>query len=141
MFVSSYNTYLSASHMETNKRGNRAEDFTLKKESKQSTTAFEKLATKQKLPISYISAFKVLRNQQKLHEQVQQQTQKSKFEKVTVLKNAQTAYKENTVMFSYIKRPRVPLTGVQSKLPSNFSTKLKALNTYIENDNYYKVTA
>jgi len=141
MFVSSYNTYLSASHVETNKRQNRAEDFTLKKESKQSTTAFEKVAAEQKLPVSYISAFKVLRNQQKLHEQVQQQTQKSKFTKVNVLQNAQSAYKENSVIFSFIKKPKVPLSGVQTKLPTNFSTKLKALNTYIENDNYYKVTA
>lgn len=140
MFVSSYNTYLSASHVETNKRQNRSEDFALKKENKQSTTAFEKGAAEQKLPVSYISAFKVLRNQQKLHEQTQQ-TQKSKFAKVSLLKNAQSAYKENSVMFSFIKKPKVPLSGVQTKLPTNFSTKLKALNTYIENDNYYKVTA
>ncbi len=140
VFVSSYNTYLSASHVETNKRQNRSEDFTLKKESKQSTTAFEKVTAEQKLPVSYISAFKVLRNQQKLHEQTQQ-TQKSKFAKVNLLKNAQSAYKENSVMFSFIKKPKVPLSGVHTKLPTNFSTTLKALNTYIENDNYYKVTA
>ncbi len=140
MFVSSYNTYLGASHVETNKRQNRSEAFALKKEAKPAVTLPQTVA-QQKLPVSYISAFKVLRNQQKLHEQTQQQTQNSKFTKVNVLKNAQSAYAENSVMFSFIKKPKVPLGEIHTKLPSNFSKKLSALNTYIENDNYYKVTA
>lgn len=140
MFVSSYNTYLSTSHIETNKKENRKEGFELKKESKAPNNTFAQNATDKKLPVSYISALKVLRNQQKLHEQTQQ-PQKSKFTKVSLLNNAQSAYKESAVMFSFIRKPKVPLGQPESKLPTNFSTKLKALNTYIENDNYYKVTA
>ena len=140
MFVSSYNTYLTTSHIETNKRENRKEGFELKKESKPTNPAFFRNVEEKRLPVSYISTLKVLRNQQKLQEQTQQ-PQKSKFAKVSLLNNAKNAYHENEVTFSFIRKPKVTLGQPQNKLPTNFSTKLKALNTYIENDNYYKITA
>ncbi len=139
MFVSSYNTYLSASHVETNRSQKKEGSFSLKKEKTAPTDLPAKFA-EVKLPVSYISQFKVLRNQQKLQEQTQQ-SQKTKFTKVTTLKNAQVAYSENSTMFPRLRKPKVPLGHVQSSFVSNASIKQNALNTYIANDNYYKVTA
>ena len=140
MFVSSYNTYLSASHIETNRSQKKEGGFSLKKEKTAPTDLPAKFA-EVKLPVSYISEFKVLRNQQKLQEQTQQ-SQKTKFTKVTTLKNAQIAYGENSTIFSLLKKPKVPLGRMQSSyIMSNASMKQNALNTYIANDNYYKVTA
>ncbi len=139
MFVSSYNTYINASHIEHNKSQKKEGIFSLKKE-KTAPTDLPATFAEVKLPVSYISHFKVLRNQQKLQKQTQQ-SQKTKFTKVTTLKNAQVAYSENSTMFSLLKKPKVPLARIQSNTGSNASLKQNALNTYIANDNYYKVTA
>ena len=139
MFVSSYNTYINTSHIGHNKSQKKEGIFSLKKE-KTAPSDLDAKFTEVKLPVSYISHFKVLRNQQKLQKQTQQ-SQKTKFTKVTTLKNAQVAYSENSIMFPRLRKPKVPLGHIQSSFVSNASIKQNALNTYIANDNYYKVTA
>ena len=139
MFVSSYNTYINTYRTETNKHQNKEGSFSLKK-GKTVLTDLPAKYEEVRLPFNYISHLKVLRNQQKLQEQTQQ-SQKTKFAKVTTLKNAQVAYSENSTMFALLKKPKVPLGRIHSSLPSNAGIKQNALNTYIANDNYYKVTA
>ena len=139
MFVSSYNTYINPSHIESKKAQNREGKFSFKKEETTSTDLPEKFA-EAKLPISYISDLKVLRNQQRLQEQTQQ-PQKTKFTKVATLQNAQVAYSENSTMFSLLRKPKVPLGAMHHNPVSSRGIQQNALNTYIANDNYYKVTA
>jgi hypothetical protein len=140
MFVSSYNTYILPTQTDT------------KKSTKESTAAFStnpKLTVKPetptqttfaKLPVNFISDYKVLNNQQKLHDQTQQFSQ-NKFVKINTLQSAQVAYKDNSTMFSFIQKPKVALTKTDVKLPDSSNIKMKMVNTYIENDNYYKITA
>jgi hypothetical protein len=140
MFVSSYNTYILPRQTDT------------KKSTKESTTAFStnpKLAVKPeiadqgtfaKLPINFISDYKVLNNQQKLQHQTQQFSQ-NKFVKINTLKSAQVAYKDNASIYSFIQKPKIALAKPHVKLPDSSNVKMKMVNTYIENDNYYKITA
>jgi hypothetical protein len=139
MFVSSYNTYLSTASTQTKRPQKKSEDFTLSKD-KTTEAPLKKSETPTKLPLNYVSQFKVLSNQQKLQKQMQS-SQKSKFTKVNIFKNAQSAYSDNATMFPLIKKPKVALGNIQYKLPTTTATKLNAVNTYIANDNYYKVTA
>ncbi|WP_297442510.1 hypothetical protein [Sulfurimonas sp.] len=140
MFVSSYNTYILPTPSET------------KKSTKESATAFStkaaltakeqtpNQATSTKLPINFISDYKVLKNQQKLQEQTQQFTQ-NKFVKINTLQSAQVAYKDNSSLYSFIQKPKAVFIKSDTKLPDASNIKMKMVNTYIENDNYYKITA
>ena len=139
MFVSSYNTYLSTASTQTKRPQKKSEDFTLSKD-KTTEVPLKKSETPTKLPLNYVSQFKVLSNQQKLQDQTDS-SQKSKFTKVSLLKNAQSAYQDNSTQFTFIKKPKVALERVQTKQTPQAGTKLNAVNTYIANDNYYKVTA
>ena len=140
VFVSSYNTYIVPSPTDTKKTPK--ESKTLFTPNTQQTSASE-LAGKEnlvKLPVNFISDYKVLNNQQKLHQQTQQFAQK-KFIKINTLQTAQIAYKANESLFSLIQKPKVALAKPDTKLPDSPSLKIKVINTYIENDNYYKITA
>ena len=139
MFVSLYNTYLSTASTQTKRPQKKSEDFTLSKD-KTTEAPLKKSETPTKLPLNYVSQFKVLSNQQKLQDQTDS-SQKSKFTKVSLLKNAQSAYQDNSTQFTFIKKPKVALERVQTKQTPQAGTKLNAVNTYIANDNYYKVTA
>lgn len=139
MFISSYNTYLSNTTTHTKKTQSEQKEFRFKKEASPVSTSHTD--TKQpKLPVSYISRFKVLQNQQKLHEQVQA-GKKSKFTKVALFKNAQSAYSENSAMFPLFKKPKISLGEKPTTLPKVNVSKQNAVNTYIANENYYRVTA
>ncbi len=73
------------------------------------------------------------------------------YEKIKTLQNAQTAYKETTQPFSSMRKPKAPqqnsFSTLSLTLPKEAKTaqeqllKIKMVNTYIQNDNYYKVTA
>ncbi|QOP45166.1 hypothetical protein [Sulfurimonas paralvinellae] len=83
--------------------------------------------------------------------QQEQNPNLQELEKVQKRQKAKTAYKESVTPFSYMKKPKVPLQnsyfGLHSKFPKETQVvqhtflKEKMLNTYIENDNYYRVTA
>jgi len=73
------------------------------------------------------------------------------YEKIKKFQNAQTAYKETTQPFSSMRKPKAPqqnsFSTLNLTLPQEAKNaqesllKTKMVNTYIENDNYYKVTA
>ena len=139
MFVSSYNTYLSTAATETKRPQKKSTDFTLEQD-KSTKTPLQKSELDSKLPLNYVSQFKVLNNQQKLKENTPQ-AQKSKFTKVNLLKTAKNAYADNATMFPLVRETKIAIGSPSSKLPATSGTKLNAVNTYIVNDNYYKVTA
>jgi len=102
------------------------------------------------LPINYISDYKVLSNQQKLLYDNKNTQKTLKFFKVKALKNAHTAYSDNSKLFSFMIEPKQTLTQtsqVNRKLPSEFQKiqekllRTAMVNTYQANENYYKITS
>ncbi len=151
MFVSSFNTYINADSM--------AKAHTNKvKESKSTPALFEtkllsktvkNLDTSPKFPITYISNYKALNNQQKLRENPQS-SEKNKFLKLEAQVEAKNAYSDNSKIFSLILAPRATLDQtpkIDKKLPQDIrdikekNLRHTMVNTYISNENYYKITA
>lgn len=150
MFVSSYNTYISTNN------SNRSENY--KSKEVKSDTAFSselskftllKPYTQTDLPIDYVSNYKSFSNQQKLYEQMQN-FNSQELKKLTTFSNAKVAYEENTKMFPIIKKPAFTLSQtpkIDEKLPLDVqeakekTLRHTMLNTYISNDNYYRITA
>ncbi len=145
MFVSSYNTYIS--NINTNKTQKQDDKkVELKKESsfdihlKQNEQVLtSKVDTH--TPINYISNYKSFANKQKLQENLELTKNTDRFSKINTLKSAKESYETNTRMFPRVRVPHLTLSQVQEKneLPKKLQHKM--VNTYIENDRYYKVTA
>jgi len=145
MFVSSYSTYVAPAVAQSNKSRKLDDENYLRASRVSDKTLLQKQVTQNKLPINFISNYKVLNNQQKLHEQeLHEQTtqfEKSKFTKVNVLNSAKVAYQEGATRFTFTQKAKVALGKGWNKLPEPTTAKLNAVNTYLENDNYYRVTA
>ncbi len=152
MFVSSYNTYIaqkpSLKREENTQIKGEKGSFS---EQKPFSDELDKVVSSSvKIPLNYISNYKTLNNQQQLQQQLQQQDElhknyaKTKFAKINKINNAQNAYSENSKLFSFLQKPKTALVQ-ESKQPQNLqknsALKQKYINTYIANDNYYKVTA
>jgi len=148
MFVSSYNTYL------TQKPSTKIEENTQKKATKGFLTQKQPFATQLqkevsasiKIPINYISNYKSLYNQQLLQQQnsLNKEYSKIKFSKINKMTKAENAYNENLQLFSLLQKPKIALVAeprISKKLEQNNAIKQKFINTYIANDNYYKITA
>ena len=152
MFVSSYNTYIDTNRLQKSKE-------TQKEERQTDNSAFSKQlkfnpASLQKptgnFPVNYISDYKVLNNQQKLQQDEQQNMQKLKFSKIKAFDSAKTAYTDNTKLFSLLIKPKATLDQtpkIDKKMPANAQEakesimKHQMVNTYIANENYYRITA
>ncbi len=148
MFVSSYNTYI------TNKPASKIDKSTHNENEK--NDSFQKrlfsdnlekiVSSPAKIPLNYISNYKSLHNQQLLqqHNETKKEYSKIKFEKINKITSAQNAYSENAKLFSLAQKPKTALTQ-EIKQPENIQQntllKQKFINTYIANDNYYKITA
>ena len=148
MFVSSYNTYL------TQKPSTKIEENAQKKATKGFLTQKQPFATQLqkgvsasiKIPINYISNYKSLHNQQLLQQQnsLNEEYSKTKFSKINKMTKAENAYNENLQLCSLLQKPKIALVAeprISKKLEQNNAIKQKFINTYIANDNYYKITA
>jgi hypothetical protein len=149
MFVSSYNTYLAHKpSIKTQENTQKKEDTNPFSSEKQLfSSALEKVVTSSvKIPLNYISNYKSLNNKQLLQQQNQlnKDYSKIKFSKINKMKSAQNAYSENSKLFSFLQKPKIALEQ-EPKIPQNIkqssTIKQRFINTYIANDNYYKVTA
>ena len=151
MFVSSYSTYINTS---TSDKTNKLKIDTQKDELKpfsselSKSTSVETYSVK-KLPIDYVSNYKTFNNQQKMQDQTIIQ-EEQKLKKISTLNSAKTAYEDNSKIFSPFKKPTVTLSQTSQsdrRQPKNIqdiqisNLKNTMLNTYIENDSYYKITA
>jgi len=149
MFVSSYNTYIA------HKPSIKTQENMQKENGENSSSSEKKLFSNElekvvsssvKIPLNYISNYKSLHNQQLLQQQneLKKEYSKTKFSKINKINNAQSAYSENSKLFSLLQKPKIALTQ-EVKQPKNIQQnsilKQKFINTYIANDNYYKVTA
>jgi len=146
MFVSSYNTYIDTS---TTKNTHNRRVTDAKNSSDSFSDKLQKLETSvllssKKLPVNYISNYKALYNAQQLqHQELTQNKAKTTFSKVSAMGNAKVAYEENAKTFSFLIKPKVTLSQTPKELPNTKISSLKQtiVNTYLANDNYYKITA
>lgn len=157
MFVSSYTTYInpSVSEKNTKEKLDAAQESFSRYESKSSILEKkvpQNLVTQNKqLPLDYISNYKVVNNQQRLLKESEASAgEKSKFTKISTLQKAQDAYVQNSSFFTLLKKPKATIDQTPHfdlSTPSELRDaqrnilKSKMLNTYIANDNYYKITA
>lgn len=151
MYVSSYSTYINAdSSIKTQQsRIQENRDISNSFEAELSSKTIKNIDTSTKLPISYISNYKALNNQQKLQEDFQN-VEKDKFLKLETLSSAKSAYSDNSKIFSQVLPPRATLDQtprIDKKLPINIQNikeenlRHTMINTYVSNENYYRITA
>ncbi len=149
MFVSSYSTYIGINN------SLKSENYK-ERDTKNSTESFSETLSNStvlkpytNLPIDYISNYKSLNNQQKLHEKLQEKNTQE-FQKLTLTNSAKTAYEEGSKVFMLSKKPPLTLSQtpkIDEKMPKETQeAKEKSLrnlmvNTYLANDRYYKITA
>lgn len=156
MYVSSYSTYVSNNTSEkilkerTQGLKENSSDFKNKLLSHKESSGITSSLQKNQLPINYVSNYKVISNQQKLQDETSNATQSTKYIKMSNQNSAKLAYVENSSLFSLQIKPKVTLnqtpsinTSLSSKAQEAQESILKnrMLNTYIANDNYYKITA
>ncbi|MDD2652653.1 MAG: hypothetical protein PHX44_06350 [Sulfurimonas sp.] len=151
MFVSSYNTYVQTDNT------NKSRDFKANEFKKESFFLSEAASNEpafaprneKSLPIDYISNYKSFQNQQKLQEQLQGQDRFT-LKGLNVLADAKNAYEESAKKFSLAKKPTLALDltpKIDITLPQETKeAKVKTLrhvmiNTYVANENYYRITA
>ena len=151
MYVSSFNTFVNTDST-TRTHANKVKESKSVPESfktKLLSKTVKNLNTSPKFPINYISNYKALNNQQKLQENPQNSA-KTKFLKLEAEVEAKNAYSDNSKIFSLILAPRATLDQtpkINRELPRNIqdikenNLRHTMLNTYIANENYYKITA
>jgi len=164
MFVSSYSTYIQTNtsdktaKQKVEKSSSEPKSFNFK--ANQSTSSG--IAKSSTIPVNYISKSQVLNNKQELdyqknqlqesqHKNIKQTKQNvNNFKVNNSLVNAKSAYESNSKMFSLIMKPQSALDQtpkISKALPpkaqeaKELSLKHLMVNTYLDNDNYYKVTA
>lgn len=151
MFVSSFSTYISTN---SSNKGGAYKERELKESSESfnnelSRSTILKPYINSNLPIDYVSNYKSFNNQQKLHEQLQDQNS-DELKKLSIFSGAKIAYEENTKMFSLVKKPTFTLSQtpkIDESMPRDLqeakekTLRYTMLNTYIANENYYRVTA
>ena len=157
MFVSSYSTYIQANNSdkisrERIEKPKLGQDSFSKKLNEVSSDLGNKTSS---LPVNYISQKQILhtkqeimRQEDKLQDSIKENI--NKFTNQNSLVNSKSAYQSNSKMFSLFKIPQVALNqtpSVDNTLPKEprdikeLNMRHKMLNTYIANDNYYRITA
>lgn len=152
MFVSSYNTYIGTNASDKNDRyktkiaGADAESFG----KELSKLPILESHINRNMPIDYVSNYKSFNNQQKLHEELKSQDE-LKLKELNTVTSAKVAYEENSKMFPLLRRPSLTLSQtpkiLDEKLPRDAqeakerSLRHVMVNTYLANDNYYRITA
>ena len=150
MFVSSYNTYI---HTNTTDKTAKSKETANSSSAKSfqshllQTSQTPKLQTNT-TPINYVESSKVFQNKQKLQQNVESKNELSnvnKFNTFSAVKTAQVAYTNNSKIFSIVAKPKPSLPATQN-LPredeiSKLKAKFNAINTYLLNDSYYRITA
>jgi len=164
MFVSSFSTYITNDNTQ---KVSKSRDESSKANSKlfqySATESPTKFLSTSNRPINYISQGQAQHNKQILQTKQEdiKNLQKENFVKTeksvnsfnlhVTFKNAQTAYKANSIMFPRLRKPQTTTVNqnpkVDKELPQDIQ-KIKEqnirhimVNTYLANDNYYQITA
>lgn len=163
MFVSSYGTYIqtdTSSRDEKRRVGDAKSEASFN--SKLSEQPKLKLSSFADFPVDYVWNEKLSKNKFEIEKQTQklqdfENTEFNKQEKLTkefhtkqTLENAKIAYNDNSKLFSQLRKPKTTIDQtpkIDSNLPQNIqelkeqNMRRVMVNTYIKNDNYYKLTA
>ncbi len=152
MFVSSYSTYINPNTISKYPKDKVSEGEVKQKSSFHtaftSTTVVQQ--TSSNLPLNYISNYKVLSNQQKMHQDLQQKTDSQNFKKLQKFSSATEAYSYNKKLFSVVPKPHIAIDmtpKINKRLPKEAQTMAEKslrstmINTYLANDKYYQITA
>jgi lipopolysaccharide export LptBFGC system permease protein LptF len=142
MFISSYNTFVHTNASQTHQK-ERVE----KAKASNNTFASKLLQNEviqskntQDIPITYISNYKAFSNKQKLYNSFEDEN-REKYTNIKSIKNAKIAYEDNSKMFSLFLEPKTTQSQTP-KIDENLPfMRHKMVNTYLENDRYYKITA
>jgi len=161
MFVSSYSTFIPNDINNKTTRINKEENKTEKSSfsSKLLSLSTQDILNLDALPINYISTNQTFKNRQELDyqkfalENKEEATTKKltkKFSKQSSLIDAKLAYTASLKPFSFLQKPKATLSQTPI-INSNQSTELQELtkkslrhtmvNTYLQNDKYYQITA
>ena len=150
MFVSSYNTYIHTNTTDkTAKNKENAGSSSSKSFQSQllNTSQTPKPQTNT-TPINYVESPKAFQNKQKLQQNIESKNELAnvnKFNTVSSVKTAQVAYTNNSKIFSLVAKPKPSLPATQNITREDEFSKLKAkfsaINTYLLNDKYYRITA
>ena len=156
MFVSTYSTYLNANSVNKNMKGRDSSSYPTSY--KLYENSFNKSEAKpsgisQTAPVNYISYNKVISTKERFNEQLKQNSYETNIQKFTNINSkmhAPASYAENTKMFSLGLKEQLTLKEkepINKDLPEDIQelkeSNLRAtmVNTYLENDKYYQITA
>ncbi len=150
MFVSSFNTYISTNQPQKTQRDNTPKvKSTDESFSKYLDSPVIESKNTKNIPISYISNYKAFNNKQKLENQFKN-PDGEKFSKINSQKNMQTAYDDNSKVFSLYLQPQQTLNQTPSidntlapevREIKEYNQRQNMLSAYAANNNYYLVTA
>jgi len=166
VFVSSYNTYINTINATNKSEKKVQEDSKVNFDLKKSTDSLYKTPlnfSNNPQKIDYLSSSNVFQNKLVLqYQQEKMQDPKSqkkidtlkditnRFNKSVSLEDVSSTYIQNSKKFAIMKKPLVPLTQKESQKSENNlslnSAKEKIqreemINTYIENENYFNISA
>lgn len=148
MFVSSYNTYVQTN---TTDKTNRTKE--VPKVSDAKSFALKLLHTSQitqaklsNTPINYIDNSKIFNNRQKLQQNIESKKElisADKFNRFNSFKSSKIAYSDNSTIFSIVAKPKNSLSkeNISGHEFSKQKAKISAINTYLQNNRYYQITA
>lgn len=150
MFVSSYSTFIHNINInktkpttETRFDEKQKSNFKIDLENQNAKVLTSKPDTN--TPINYISNYKAFANKQKLQEDEKTFTSKKdteKFSSINSLKNAKESYEVNSKMFPRVRIPHITLSNVaQDDIQLPKALQHTMVNTYINNEKYFKITA
>ena len=156
MFVSSYSTYLHTNTTDKNAKKDASKELSSEKSFNLKGLTSPQNTTKPLVntPVNYQSNQQFLRIKAKAQQQVDQNTQNNQTTKFSIMNSqikASSAYSDNSTMFSLMPKnqPTIKQTtqNINQHLPQEIKDikesflKVKMVNTYISNNNYYQITA
>ena len=164
MFVSSYSTYINTNSSQKTAKNSEGKNQESSKlfSSKLASSSPKVLLTNSNKPVNYISLGNAQYNKELIRSQQENIKNSSennfkkasestqKFAQTNTLNSAKAAYTENSSMFSFLRKPQPSLEQtpkISQDLPKDIqelkeqNIRHTMVNTYISNDNYYRVTA
>jgi len=164
MFVSSYNTYINTN---TSQRNTKSSAESTQNDTKLFATKLAQSIPSKSLlntatPVNYVNQNNASYNKELLRseQEYKKNSIDNEFKKTTAstqkfstnltLNSAKTAYTENSSLFSFLRKPQTSLDQtpkISKELPSNIqdikeqNIRHAMVNTYLENDKYYQITA
>lgn len=153
MFVSSYSTFIHTNTTDKTAKTNASKEPYLDK-----SFNVKGLSSSQNLtnslvntPVNYLSNYKSLNTKAQIQQQAEQNNQTTKFAIMNSQIKASSAYTANSIMFSLMPKSQPALKhntqNIDQNLPQEIKDikesflKIKMVDTYISNNNYYQITA